>query len=137
MGALILEIAVRYISIFLILVSAVAFFSGHNHPGGGFIGALIASIAFIVSCFARDVKTTLKKLRVDSRVWMITGLLMVLASGLIGVFYHKPFLSGIWVSFHMKWVGIYHLGTPNLFDLGVYVLVIGAVSTIISNLTEN
>jgi multicomponent Na+:H+ antiporter subunit B len=134
--SLILRLATRYIAPLLAALSVILFFRGHNHPGGGFIGGLTISVAFILYCLAYGVQTALARLRVDPRLWMAAGLLLALTAGLAGSVSGKPFLSGLWVKVHLPLLGEQHLGTPMIFDLGVYLLVIGAVATIIANLAE-
>jgi multicomponent Na+:H+ antiporter subunit B len=64
------------------------------------------------------------------------GLLIALCSGLISLFKLKPFMTGLWLHANLPILGEFHLGTPLLFDLGVYFVVVGITTHIIFTLAE-
>jgi multicomponent Na+:H+ antiporter subunit B len=125
MNSQILHIAARIIKPLFVLTSLVVLYRGHNMPGGGFIGGLLAASGYIFYMLAYDVKSTLKKMWIKPFELMAWGLLMAFASGFAGLFHATPFLTGRWISvFGIK------LGSPTLFDVGVYLTVIGVLLTI-------
>ena len=136
MQSVILSTATRILMPMLLLFSAFILFRGHNLPGGGFIGGLVASATFILHAYAYDVRSTLALLRISPRTLIGVGLLLALGSGCVSLFTGEPFMTGRWGEIHIATEEIWHLGTPIFFDLGVYLVVIGAVLTIILTLAE-
>lgn len=136
MNSVILTTATRYLMPMLLLLSAFLLFRGHNLPGGGFIGGLVAAATFILHNFAFGVEETRRLLRVNPLVITAAGLLTALGSGVVGLLTGKPFMTGQWITIPLgKGVGL-HIGTPVTFDIGVYLVVIGATLTIILSLAE-
>ncbi|MGD8343272.1 MAG: Na+/H+ antiporter subunit B [Desulfobacterales bacterium] len=136
MQSVILTTATRILMPMLLLFSAFILFRGHNLPGGGFIGGLVASATFVLHSYAYGVRSTLALLRISPRTLIGAGLLLALGSGCVSLFTGKPFMTGRWGEIHIGTEEIWHLGTPIFFDLGVYLVVIGAVLAIILTLAE-
>ena len=136
MQSLILTTATRILMPMLLLFSAFILFRGHNLPGGGFIGGLVASATFILHSYAYSVQSTLALLRISPRTLIGVGLLLASGSGCVSLVSGKPFMTGRWGEIHIGAAEVWHLGTPVIFDLGVYLVVIGAVLTIILTLAE-
>jgi multicomponent Na+:H+ antiporter subunit B len=138
MNSLILRVAARFMLPVLLLFSIFLLVRGHNHPGGGFSGGLVAAAAFTLYAFAFGTKATWSALRVDTRRLMGAGLLVALASGTIGLVRGGALLSGrgSWISFYWVDEGTLHLGPAVFFDVGVYLVVVGVALTIILNLAE-
>lgn len=132
--SLILSTAALYILPLLLLFSIFLLFRGHNEPGGGFVGGLVAAAAFGLYAIAFDVDQARRLLRVDERLLIGSGLLLALASGLIAVFIGEPFMTAIWGEQTFPVLG--KLGTPLLFDIGVYLVVLGITLKIIFVLAE-
>lgn len=139
MISFLLQISARYIMVFQIILSLFFLFRGHNHPGGGFIGGLLIASAFILYAFAFDVDRTKDLLRIRPEVLIGSGLATALISGLISVMTKEPFLTARWVgSLSVPGIGKLGLGTPFLFDIGVYMVVFGvAISVVFEMLTQN
>lgn len=125
MNSLILHISARYIQYLFLILSVVVLYRGHNLPGGGFIGGLLAASGYIFYMMAFDVKTTLKKMWIKPFQLMALGLLLAVSSGFFGFFNAEPFMTGQW----MEVLGV-KLGSPTLFDVGVYFTVIGVILTV-------
>ncbi|HRJ26626.1 MAG TPA: Na+/H+ antiporter subunit B [Fimbriimonadaceae bacterium] len=120
----------------LLLMTAIWFFlRGHNEPGGGFIAGLVFASAYVLYGLAFGPQAVRESMRLSPRTLMAFGLLLSVAAGLIGVFDHQAFLTGLWTEFETGF-GKLKLGTPLLFDLGVMLVVIGAVNSILLELTE-
>lgn len=110
----------------LLLLSLVVFYRGHNLPGGGFIGGLLAASAYLLVGFGAGMQEARRLLRVRPVVLMGLGLVIAVASGLPSLFQGEVFLTGQWLpTFELPGLGAVHLGTPLLFDLGVFLTVIG------------
>lgn len=127
--------ATRLLPVTLIL-SLLVFYRGHNEPGGGFIGGLMAAAGFIFYAMAFDTNEAEKKLRVSPLILMVTGLSIAFISTLPSLFVGNPFFTGEWISLSIPALGKLKLGTPLLFDLGVYLTVWGVMLTIIFNAME-
>lgn len=136
MTSLILQTAVRYLLPLLLLFSLFVFGRGHNEPGGGFVGGLIAAAAFVLYAIAYDAGAARRILPVDPRVLIGLGLLTALVSGLISLLNGQPFMTGQWSSFELPGFGKVEISTPVLFDLGVYLTVLGVTLVIIFALAE-
>jgi multicomponent Na+:H+ antiporter subunit B len=133
--SIILRTAARFLLELLLLFSVFLLLRGHNEPGGGFVGGLVAAAAYILYAIAYDVPSTRAALRLAPDAIIGVGLLMALAGGLIPVLLGRPFLTGVWAD---VWPGaaVLYLGTPLIFDAGVYVAVMGVVLTIVLALAE-
>jgi len=136
MTSLILSTATRFLLPLLLLFSMFVLLRGHNEPGGGFIGGLIAAAAFALHAIATDVRKARRTLRLDPQTLIAIGLATALASGIIALFYDLPFMTGLWVTLHNPWFEELKVGTPLLFDAGVYLVVFGVTLTIILALAE-
>lgn len=136
MTSLILSAATRFLLPLLLLFSIFVLLRGHNEPGGGFVGGLIAAAAFALHAIATDARKARRTLRLDPQTLIAIGLATALASGTIALFYDRPFMTGLWVTLHNPWLEELKIGTPLLFDAGVYLVVFGVTLTIILALAE-
>ncbi len=134
MKSVILSTATRYLLPLLLLFSIFALLRGHNEPGGGFVGGLVASAAFTLFALAHDVERARAILPLNPRLLIAAGLLIAVTSGLIGMLFGEPFMTTAWDSREIPVVG--KMGTPLLFDIGVYLAVMGVALTIIFSLAE-
>lgn len=121
----ILRTAIWLLMPLFIFLSLYLLFRGHNEPGGGFIGGLIAAIGFVFHALAYDSDTTLRVFKLNPTMLISLGLLIALSSGIIAMFFGYPFMKALWADFYLPVIG--RPGTPLMFDLGVYLVVIGIV----------
>lgn len=136
MKTIILKAATTLLLPLLLIFSIFIFLRGHYLPGGGFVGGLIASIGFVLYFFANGIEATKKMFTLHPGFLMPLGLLMALGAGTMPMFLeHLPYLKALWLSFSIPALG--YLGTPVLFDAGVYVVVLGVTLTIIFTITES
>jgi multicomponent Na+:H+ antiporter subunit B len=131
-SSLILRTATRFLVSLMLVFSVFLLVRGHDAPGGGFLGAMIASIAFVLYTLADGPAAVLRTLRVAPRTIAIVGLGLALLAGLVAALAGAPVFTGLWMPVDEE-LG---LGTPLLFDLGVYIAVVGAVLTIVLALDE-
>ena len=139
MVSVLLKAATRYIVPVQLLFSVYLLLRGHNLPGGGFIGGLIAAGAFSLYVIAYDASVARRKLRIRPQLLIIIGLLLSLISALLSVLFGKAAMTGLWdgsIPLHWLGLGSLKLGTPLLFDIGVYLVVIGITLLIIFTLEE-
>jgi multicomponent K+:H+ antiporter subunit A len=120
LGSLLLPIA-GMISIFFLL-------RGHNAPGGGFVGGLVMATAFIVQYLVNGVLWVESRMRIHPQRWMGAGLLAALAAGVGAWLASDAFLTQLAWHVTLPVIGELHLSTVLLFDLGVYLLVVGATT---------
>jgi len=125
-----------YLAALMVLFSIFVLLRGHNEPGGGFIGGLIAASAIAIYGIAYGVGAARRALYVDPNVLAGIGLLLAAVSGLVSVFAGKPFLTGLWFLPVVGGVEL-PLSTVLAFDVGVYLVVVGSVASIALNLEES
>lgn len=116
-------------SIFLLL-------RGHDEPGGGFIGGLVAASAFVLYAFAFGAESTRKLLRVTPRDILAAGLLFALASTLPALWSGQAMLTAHWWQVPLPGEGYLKLSTVLIFDIGVYLAVLGTLMTFVIGLME-
>jgi len=133
----ILRTAVKVIVFIVLLFSVYLFLAGHNAPGGGFIGGLMTSSALVLLALTFDLKTLLKAVPFNYR-WIIgAGLLIAVLTGAGSFLFGAPFLSHAFGHFELPILGDAELATATLFDLGVYLAVVGVTMTIILTIGED
>lgn len=135
MTSLILRTASRFLLILLFQFSVFLLLRGHNEPGGGFVGGLVLAAALTLYAIAYDVRTIRTFLPCRTQSIIGLGLLLAGSSGIWAMMRGQPFMTGQWG--HVTFLGLdLHLGTPLMFDIGVYLVVVGVVLIIIMSLAE-
>ena len=122
--------AARLLMPLLLLFAVFLLLRGHNEPGGGFVGGLVAAAAFALYSIAYGVDRARQALLVKPLTLIGVGLLTALASGLPASLRGQPFMTAQWA------LGPMALGTPALFDIGVFLVVAGVVLMMIFTLAE-
>ena len=131
MHSLILSAFSRILFGVMLAVSFYILYRGHNEPGGGFVGGLIAASGFAIIALAEGARAARQLLAIDPTVLMGIGIGCSLVSGLPGLVIDGAYLSHQWVT-----VGGVGLGTTLLFDIGVYIVVLGGVLSLILRFYE-
>lgn len=134
MKSLILSTATLYLLPLLLMFSVFLLLRGHDEPGGGFVGGLVAAAAFSLFAIAFDVTSARRMLRLHPRTLLGTGLLLAASAGMFGLAAGLPYMTGLWATFSLPAIG--KLGTPLLFDIGVYLVVLGMVLMVVFELAE-
>ncbi len=134
MKSLILAATARFLLPVLFMFSIFLLVRGHHLPGGGFVGGLVAAAAFVLYGIAHGVEEARSLLRVNTISLLGAGLLLALSSGLFSLVLGEAFMTGLW--FHHPVPVLGKLGTPVVFDMGVYLTVLGATLTVLFNLVE-
>ncbi|WP_045159524.1 MnhB domain-containing protein [Stutzerimonas stutzeri] len=116
----------------MLVVSVYVLYRGHNEPGGGFVGGLIAAAGFATLALARGVEVARATLRFEPMTVIGFGILAALLSGLPGLWLEGSFLTHQWLV-----LGNFHLGTTLLFDIGVYLVVLGGILSLILRFYED
>ena len=135
MKLLIFRTAAGFLLPLLLLFSLFLLLRGHYLPGGGFVGGIIAAIAFVLHAFAFGLRNTRKLLRVHPIAFMPVGLGLAVFSAILPIFQGLPVMTGLWLNEPFPVIGL--IGSALLFDLGVYLVVLGVALTIIFSITES
>lgn len=128
--SLIFATTAHIVAALMLVFSVYLLLRGHNEPGGGFIGALIAVIGFSLLMFAESPKYVRARLHFKPLLIALSGIALSLISGGLSFAFDKPFLTGLW------WKDLIPLGTPLVFDVGVYLAVIGGVMGMLLRINE-
>jgi multicomponent Na+:H+ antiporter subunit B len=134
---LILKTTTTIIAFIILSFSIYLFFAGHNAPGGGFIGGLMTAAAIVLLYIAFGMRTMRSVLIWNPTAFIGIGLLIAITTGIGSFFFGVPFLSQTFGHFHFPIFGDVELATAMLFDLGVYLTVIGVTMTIILTIAED
>jgi multicomponent K+:H+ antiporter subunit A len=116
----------------ILVLAAHLLLRGHDLPGGGFSAGLTASVALVLLYMARGVRWVESRFRVSPVRWIATGLLVALATGLGSWIFGYPFLTSYFTYLDFGRLGRTPLPTAMLFDLGVFILVVGATTLILT-----
>jgi len=136
MNSVILQIASKYLRWILLVFAVLALLRGHNQPGGGFIGGLLAGLAVVFRGFAYTVPEVQKELQSKPLIFIGIGLFFILLSFLPGIFLNYELMTGSWVKVPLPLLGELKLGTPLVFDIGVFFSVIGVTLMFVFSLTK-
>ena len=129
MNTLIFRTMAPLIAVAMILFSIVILLRGHNDPGGGFIGGLIAAAAAAVYGMARGVGEVRRVLRFNPVALAGFGVVLAGSAGLLSALVGAPFLTALWLPGNV-------FGVPGAFDIGVYFVVFGTMTAIILALED-
>ena len=135
MRTLIFRTVAPYLASLMVLFSVFILLRGHNEPGGGFIGGLIAASAFAIYGIACGVSPVRRALYFHPMAISGFGLLVSASSGRVSFFLHMPVLTGQWAMFAIGNVTV-AVSTVMLFDIGVYLVVVGSITSIALTLEE-
>ena len=135
MNTLIFRTVAPFLTALMLLFSVFVLLRGHNEPGGGFIGGLIAASGMAVYGIARGVSAVRRALFFHPLSIAGAGLLLSTMAGLLSIFFAVPFMTGLWI--YPKLFGVeVPLSSVLLFDIGVYLVVLGAITSIALALEE-
>lgn len=140
MNSLILSVATRMLAPLMLAFSIFILIRGHNEPGGGFVGGLIAAVAYALYAKAEGVEAARRALRVDPIMLSFAGLGAAVAAGVWGWLGKGSFLASVWPFLVVGADGAKSglpVGSAFLFDLGVYMVVVGAVSALFLALEQD
>ena len=116
------------------MLAAYIFLRGHNLPGGGFIAGLITALGLIMQYLAGDFHWTTSQLRLDYPKMIASGLLLMALTGLTSIAFGYPLLSSVFTHIHLPLIAEFEIASVMVFDLGVYLIVVGIVMLILLEL---
>jgi len=117
-----------------LLVAVFLLLRGHNLPGGGFIAGLVTAIALILQYVASGTAWTRERININYIRLTASGVVLAALTGLGSWGFGYPFLTSSFGHFHLPLVGDFELATAMLFDLGVYLAVVGSTLLVLANL---
>ncbi|MBP7242287.1 MnhB domain-containing protein [Amaricoccus sp.] len=132
MKSVILSAATRMLVPAILALSVFVFWRGHNEPGGGFVGGLLAAAAIALLEKAEGRARAARALRFDPQSIAAVGLGCAVTAGLWGGLARGTFLKGMWPFYD---IGL-PFGSIFLFDLGVYLVVLGTIAAILFALED-
>lgn len=133
MNSLIFTTSARILFFLMLAASIFILWRGHDEPGGGFVGGLVAAMALAVIALADGVPKARKLLRIHPMSLAGLGVFLGFVSGLPGLWIDASFLAHQWVFFPNG----FKLGTTMVFDIGVYLVVLGGMLALIFRLYED
>ncbi|BBM01942.1 Na+/H+ antiporter subunit B [Microbulbifer sp. GL-2] len=137
MNSLILQTATRVLVALILVFSVYMLLRGHNYPGGGFIAGLIAASAFALFAMAWGIESAQRALRIPPGNLAVIGVLIAALSGMLAAFAGEAPFSAQWFQLTgNKGFGGISISNVLIFDIGVYLAILGAVLTLIFALEE-
>ncbi len=133
----ILQFTAKIVFFMIFFYAVHIFFAGHYTPGGGFVGGLVTSSAIVLLIIAFDIKTVQSIIPINYIYLVAIGLIIAGATAAISMFNGEPFFTHYFDYFDLPILGKTSLHTAALFDLGVYLVVVGVTMTIIQTIGED
>ncbi len=127
MNTLILRTVAPLLVVIMVVFAVYVTLRGHNEPGGGFIGGLIAASSMAVYGMAAGVEEVRRALRFAPISYAGAGLALAGLSGVLSLFAAAPFMTSLWLNLEIG-TSVVALSTPMLFDIGVFLVVFGTLS---------
>jgi multisubunit Na+/H+ antiporter MnhB subunit len=125
--SLIIEVVVRIVFHSALVLSLFLLFAGHNQPGGGFIGGLVAGAAFALRYASGGIDAVRQGMRLRPWTLLGVGVMTITATALVPLAFGNAALQSEIYKFHLGPLGDTKLTTPLFFDAGVYLVVVGMV----------
>lgn len=132
MNSLIFSTTTRVLFWCMLAASLAILWRGHNEPGGGFVGGLVAAMAVALVALAEGADTARRLLRIHPVTLAGAGIFFAVLSGVPGMLAGEGFLTHQWIVFESG----FKLGTTLLFDIGVYCTVMGGMLCMVLRLYE-
>lgn len=139
LDSLILSVATRLLTPLILAFSVFVLLRGHNAPGGGFVGGLLAGVAFCLHAIAEGVDAVRRALRIAPERIAAGGVALAIAAGLWGLWSAGSPFGAVWPFLTVEGASKQGsvVGSALLFDTGVYLVVVGAVCTIVFALEDD
>jgi len=125
----------RILTPVLLLLSLYLLFRGHNLPGGGFIAGLMAAAAFQLQILSRGHDRVRRTIVPYLNSGIGLGLAIAICSGIVGLL-DGFFFKGVWFSLNLPLLGYLKIGTPVIFDLGVFLVVVSLATSYLLGLSR-
>ncbi len=132
--SILLEVIVRFLFHTVIVISIYVLFAGHNAPGGGFAGGLIAGMALVMRYIAGGRWELGAAAPTDAGMLLGSGMLLAVGSAMAPLLFGQAPLESTFWEADWPLVGHIEFGTSTIFDIGVYLVVIGLVLDVLRSL---
>ena len=132
-----LQTATKVVTFIILMFAVHIFFAGHYTPGGGFVGGLLTTSAIVLLMLAFDIETVKKILPLNYVTMTAVGLLLAVATASASIIFDVPFFTHAYDYFDLPLFGNTSLHPALLFDIGVYLVVVGVTMTIIQTIGED
>ena len=129
-------VVARAILPFALLVGVYIFLRGHNEPGGGFIAGLVVSIALLIQYMGSGYAWTADRMKLDYHSMIGAGVVIAGLAGVGAWLNDKPFLTSAFGYVSLPGLNKFELATAMIFDLGVFLTVVGTVMLALANLSR-
>ncbi|MGI1662644.1 monovalent cation/H+ antiporter subunit A [Palleronia sp. KMU-117] len=133
---LMMVVATRVLMPIAVMVGVYIFLRGHNQPGGGFVAGLVISIALLMQYMASGFAWTQARKRIEYHTMIGWGVVIAGLTGAGAWLAGKPFLTSAYTYVHLPPIEEFELATAALFDLGVFLTVLGAVMLMLYSLSR-
>lgn len=135
MNSLIFRTIAPLLTAVMLVFSVFVLLRGHNEPGGGFIGGLIAASALAIYGMAMGGEEARTALKAHPLAYAGFGVALAALAGVLSILFDVPFLTGLWSIFHLGDTEV-AISTPMVFDIGVYFVVFGTISAVALGLED-
>ncbi|GLI27646.1 monovalent cation/H+ antiporter subunit A [Agromyces rhizosphaerae] len=132
--SILIEVLVRLLFHPAIIVSVYLLFAGHNAPGGGFAGGLLAGLALVARYLAAGRYELGEAVPVDAGKLLGFGLLLAAGTATAPLVFGSTVFTSTWFEWHVPVLGEISFGTSTFFDIGVYLVVVALVLDILRSL---
>jgi multicomponent K+:H+ antiporter subunit A len=133
---LMMVVVTRVLMPIAVVVGIYIFLRGHNEPGGGFVAGLVIAIALLMQYMASGFAWTQARKRVEYHTLIGLGILIAGLTGAGAWLAGRPFLTSAYTYVHLPPIEEFELATAMLFDLGVFLTVLGAVMLMLYSLSR-
>ena len=132
-----LQTATKILVFIIMTFSIYILFAGHHNPGGGFIGGLITASALVLLYIAFDLQSVRDIIPFNFNKLAAAGVIIAVLTGTASLLFNVPFLSQTFTYVYLPLLGKTELASAVIFDLGVYMTVLGTTMTIITSISED
>ncbi len=133
---LMLQLVARLVLPFTVLIAIYLYLRGHNLPGGGFVAGLVLAIGLLLQVVAHGQTWVGQRSSLDYRAWVGWGLLLAALTGVVSWFFAAPFLTSTYDYPWLPGVGGVPLASASAFDLGVFLVVLGATMVMLLSMAR-
>jgi multicomponent K+:H+ antiporter subunit A len=133
---LMMVVVTRVLMPIAIVVGLYIFLRGHNEPGGGFVAGLVIAIALLMQYMASGFAWTQERKRIEYHTMIGLGVVIAGLTGVGSWLSGSPFLTSAYTYVHLPPIEEFELATAMLFDLGVFLTVLGAVMLMLYSLSR-
>lgn len=133
---LMMVVVTRVLMPIALVVGLYIFLRGHNEPGGGFVAGLVVAIALLMQYMASGFAWTQERKKIEYHTLIGMGVVIAGLTGAGAWLFGQPFLTSAFTYVHLPPIEEFELATAMLFDLGVFLTVLGAVMLMLYSLSR-